>query len=532
MAEVAVATDEYYRKKMEEAGLYYQEKLIEKSIPLELLQLVSSDIAAKYSIVPIAVENGMLMLATNAEQAFKNKTEIQNILRKPIRLKLADEDNVKAALAHYYNVNTSNYGRKTSKGQTTTTGDSLLKRKIVALLQESADKHVSDIHILPGDEVLGVHFRINGHLVDMTAHYGFRPEEAANVINIIKSMDKSGQTDVSQINMPSQGSFSIVHGQTHIDMRLSTVPVVNAGGQQKVNLRLLWQDNKRVRLEELGYSQEDLQAMRRALLSSASGMFLNSGPTGSGKTTSLYAQIYAVLEMMREPLNVMTIENPVEIRESHFCQVQVRESKNEEVALSAPLILKTGLRQDPDIFLYGEIRDKKDAEVAVEASMTGHKVFSTVHARNCVATIARLLGLDVSRASFLGEINMINSQRLVGILCPKCSQEHKLTKDELAVLSSNERDRLSAVVLKERAPREMYSKCSCDFGYIGRKAVVEYVIFDTALRDAFMDDSIRFGKIQSILEERNFQSMWEKGLGLVERGETDLMEILRTIGKI
>lgn len=493
--------------------------------------MVSAEFAAKYRIVPVAVENEVLLLATDSEQAFKNQMQIASDLARPVRLLFTGKENLLLALSEYYEVQPEAAGLRSLEQSVEQLDATPLKRKVNAMLQDAIKKKASDIHILPHDRGIQILFRINGHLVEESLAYGFKVGEAANVVNIIKAMDVSGQMDVAKNLMPGKGSFHLTHDAMKVEVRLSTVPLVN--GLQKVNLRLLRQGKKKVRLDELGYGEADLLEIQSVLMRSATGMFVNSGPTGAGKTTSIYAQLHEVLRMRGEPLNIMTIEDPVELYEPLFCQVQVRESQAEELSLTAPKILKVGLRQDPDIFLYGEIRDQRDAEIAVEAARTGHKVFSTVHARDCIATIARLLDLKVSRTSLLSELNMIVSQRLVALLCPYCSSVHTLTKEEKKVLSGEEMAFLTApgAALRERGSKEAYMNCPhCHYGYTGRIAVVEYVVFDMELRDLLLQD-VKFSDIDRILKKKNFRSMWQKGLDLVKTGQTSLLEVLDVIGK-
>jgi len=214
--------------------------------------------------------------------------------------------------------------------------------------------------------------------------------------------------------------------------------------------------------------------------------------------------------------------------------VQVREAEQENLQMLAKDILKVGLRSDPDIFLYGEIRDKGDAVVAIEASTTGHRVFTTVHASNCIKTITRLLDLEVSKMSLLSELRMIISQRLVGLLCPHCRRQHTLTEDEIKILSEEEYQRLTNpnLTLMERGSREERAKCPMchGTGLMGRTAVAEYVIFDMELRDALLNQR-SFQEVATLLKSHGFNSMWEKGLLMVQSGWIELKELIQAVGK-
>lgn len=532
VTDVENTSEEYFLNKVRENGLYFNQDLCNLNILPEILEKVSKEVAEKYHIVPIFVDRERLVLVTDTEQAFLNIYPIQEQLNTSIKVLLGEEDNVKTALSLYYKID--GYHQSSDINETEDEADNTpLLRKINGMIQDAARNKASDIHLLPYSQGVYTQFRINGHLIDVTAEYAFKASEALNIINIIKGMDTSRNADTSSIRMPDGGSFTKRHGDVQLDIRLATVPIGNAEGLQKVNLRLLPQSHKIVKLDAIGYPQNDLAVIKKTLYKSATGLFLNSGPTGAGKTTSLYAQMYHVLDMAGEPLNIMTIDNPIEIREERFTQVQVRESTQENLSLTAAKILKVGLRSDPDMFLYNEIRDAKDALVAIEASTTGHRVFSTVHASNCIKTITRLLDLNISKTSLLSELRMIISQRLVGVLCPHCSKEHVLTEAEKSILSQEELAMFMAqgVKLRERSSAEDQKKCPhCNYGFEGRTAVDEYVVFDVELRDALLNQT-SFGQIENILKKHQFKSMWEKGLEMVRSGHVELKEVIRVIGK-
>ena len=335
--------------------------------------------------------------------------------------------------------------------------------------------------------------------------------------------------------MPNEGSFFTTHGAQEICGRMESRPIGNEGEWQYINLRLLPQagvNSHAKRLDDIGYTKEDLEVIKRTLYKNATGLFINSGPTGAGKTTSLYAQIYYVLDTAGEQLHVITIDDPIEIREERFTQVQVRKAINEAISLTDNKILTASLRADPDIILYNEIRDSQGATVAMQASTTGHKVFSTVHASDCIRTISRLLDLDVSRSTLLSELRLIISQRLVATLCPYCSVPHELTDEERGVLSEKEIHYLmEGGGIRQRGNPEAVRLCPhCNHGITGRTAIAEYVVFNTDIRDALLHQK-SFADIQSTLRRFGYKSMWEKGLEMVKHREIELSELIRVVGK-
>ena len=504
-------------------------------IPAEILKLVKAEQAVKYGIVPQGYDDeNNLILLTNNPQTLKNETSLSRKLKMPCVFFYDEEDKVRSALEKYYGYDGLRRGDIFAGMQERNLDSSPLAREVERSIRDAMELGASDIHYLPYSGGIYVQFRINGHLMDYTERYNFQAADALPVVNIIKGKDTSGNADASKVNLPNRGSYMDRYGDTPVDVRIATVPIGSEGNNQKTNLRLLPQKKTLVKLDNIGYMPHDLRMIKNTLFKSATGLFINSGPTGAGKTTSLYAQINYVLESAGEPLHVMCIENPIEIKDERFTQVQVREAEQENLQMLAKDILKVGLRSDPDIFLYGEIRDKGDAVVAIEASTTGHRVFTTVHASNCIKTITRLLDLEVSKMSLLSELRMIISQRLVGLLCPYCSKPHTLTEDEIKILSEEEYQMLTNPNLKlmARGSREERDKCPhCHgTGLMGRTAVAEYVIFDMELRDALLNQK-SFQEVATLLKSHGFQSMWEKGLNMVQKGWIEFKELIQAVGK-
>ena len=522
--------NDYAVQMFKAAGSYFDDDLSSQSIPKDILSKVPNEIASKYHLFPLAENDSQLICVTDSEQTFKSRMIIQEQIHMPIKLLAADTENVRMALSKFYDIQAVKHNYVYVDNADLTP----LRLKAMGMIQDAAKSHASDIHMLPYAGGFYVHFRINGHLFDVSTKYIFDPEEIINITNIIKQMDTSDTADASRTTMPDGGSFEIRCGDLPVFIRFATVPIGNdSNGFQKINLRLLPQNHKIVKLDEIGYQNDDLKIIKKVLLKSATGLFLNSGPTGSGKTTSLYAQMYYVRDVLNEPLNIITIDDPIEIKEETFTQVQVHEADIESANLTPDKIVKVGLRSDPDIFLYNEIRDSKAAFVALTASMTGHRTFSTVHASDCVRTIFRLLDLDVSKVTLLSELKMIISQRLVGVLCSHCSKPHVLTDEEKSILSVRELAELTApgVDLREPGSEKDQNECPyCNHGLEGRTAVAEYIIMNDTLRDALLNKQT-FGELTALLKQGGFKTMWEKGLSMVKSGRVELKEIIHVIGK-
>lgn len=531
---IAAADPDYYYNRMAEAGLVYEQPLPELDISEELLHKVPKNIAINYEVVPVDYSNDddTLILVTCSSSTLKQPSVLADKLQCKIKLLTTTDFNLRQGILKFYNVeDLSHRSFNTNQGNTLS---SPLKLKAEKMLHDAATSKASDIHILPTGSGMTVMFRINGHLVDVTNDYQIKKDDIDTFTNLVWSFDHKLQY---KKNMANDGSFSIVSSGITYSIRISTTPVASINPDDnwhKIVLRLLPQDRTTQTLEELKYPLDVLTAVRRTLLRSANGMVLMAGETGSGKTTTLYAMIDEQISLKGEMQNVCTIENPVEIHDNRYTQCQVRNASEDSIAMTPTKILKSLLRQDPDIILYGEIRSRDDAEKTIEAATTGHKVFSTVHASNCVSTIVRLLDLGVPKTSLLGQMNMIISQRLLSPLCPQCSKPHVLTEIEKAVLSPSEIDTLMKGNMREKGNQLDIDRCSnpnCNMGYLKRKVVPEYIEFDDELRDDLMNISGSFTATREVLKKRGFISMWERVFPFIVGGKIELKEALMKIGR-
>lgn len=520
-------------------GLVYDKDLSTLEIPQNVLDLVSKQLATRYHILPIELdESGTLTLVTDSAESVKHISNISQQVEKNVKLLLTRPENLRPELRSRYGIRSFQINSTVSRGQTELREEDIspLRKKVTEMLNMLADLHGSDLHVLPHSNGVFVQMRINGRIRDFSDHFNFLPQDGPILVNIFKGLDISNNADSSVSNMPNSGSFQMERHGVGIDCRLATVPVGNASfSTQKVNVREMPQHREMISLDRI-YAGKDLEVIKKTLYKGGSGLFLMSGPVGTGKSTSLYAQISYLWNLEEEHgyrLNVFCIEDPIEIRDERFTQVQVRLAQQEDLSLTAPKALKVALRSDPDIILYGEIRDSEDADVAVKASQTGLKMFSTIHAGDCIRTINRLLDLNVSRMSLLSELKLIICQRLLAVLCPYCSHEHVLTEQEKSILTEDEIKILTApgVQLKERGTPEERARCPhCNDGIRGRVAIPEYVIFTPELRDALlkMND---FHTVQTLLKQNGFVSMWAKGLQMAAQGKAELSDVISKIGK-
>lgn len=378
--------------------------------------------------------------------------------------------------------------------------DAPVIRLINGVLQEAIRSRASDIHIEPYEQRLSVRFRIDGTLSEKLS----LPARLAPVL--VSRVKVMAQLDIAQKRVPQDGRFSLNLGQRAIDVRVSTLP--SRHGERLV-MRILEKDSSRLALTELGMDPPMLATFKSAL-ARPNGIILVTGPTGSGKTTTLYG---ALSELNDGSRNVLTVEDPVEYALDGIGQTQV----NSQVGMSFAAGLRAILRQDPDVVMVGEIRDPETAEIAVQASLTGHLVLSTVHTNSAVAAIARLRDMGVEPFLLASTVTALVAQRLVRELCPSCKTPYQATETELSELGL------------PNTPTTFYRATGCevcqDIGYRGRLGLYEMVTMDDKLRAMIHD-----GSSESKMSDhafRNRQTLLQSGAQAVLEGLTSPEEVLR-----
>lgn len=531
-------TDESLKQKMIDKGKYIDASLVKLNIPANIVALVDKNIAQKYKILPFNYdeEHQTLYIVCN-EDALLEQDEIENIfstkLNATIKLVLTDNYNLKEALKYYYKVdlNTQSMAHEV---QENIEDNAPILNKVKNIIADAIEFGASDIHFLPykfnNRYSIKILYRINGKNVNHSADYDFTENEIPRISMAIKRLDTSASSDMLRKNMPNKGSFLTKDKLGNdVDVRISTMPMVS--GMEKVVLRLQQFLSKQKTLYDIGYLSKDIDIIKNQLKICPTGLFIITGPTGSGKTTTLHAQIGEVVKNADYEKIVVTIEDPVEIYNPNYCQVQIHETEDNATNFSSQKALQVILRQDPEIILYNEIRNKTDAETVIQAGATGHQVFTTLHANDCITAISRLLDLGVSKVSLLNQVNLISSQRLIGILCPHCQREYKLSESDKILLSEEEYNRLLTIDLKQIGTVEQRNNCPhCNHtGYINRIAIVEYVLFNDDLKDILYHTS-SMKEIKEALKKNKFISMWEKGLDYVVAGKTSLIELYNQIG--
>jgi general secretion pathway protein E len=374
----------------------------------------------------------------------------------------------------------------------------LLNRIVAAAIAEGA----SDIHIEPQNDQLRIRFRVDGAL---RIHETLPLENSAGLISRTKIL---ARLNIAEQRLPQDGRMRLAVRGREIDFRVSTTPIVNG---ESVALRVLDRHELPLDFASLGFTAEAAEQMQR-LTSLPNGIVLVTGPTGSGKTTTLYA----ALKLLNRPASkLFTVEDPVEYQLAGVNQIQV----NPQIGLDFAHVLRSVLRQDPDVIMVGEIRDLETARIAIQAALTGHLVLSTLHTNSAVATLARLSDMGLENYLMMSCINAIVAQRLVRRLCNACKTEMILPAKMAGELG-----------LPPQA--HVMTPCGCGqcggTGYRGRIVVYEILELSTAVRQA-MARQATLQDISEIAAREGMQSLYAQAMGRVLAGETSIEEVLRTV---
>jgi type IV pilus assembly protein PilB len=389
--------------------------------------------------------------------------------------------------------------------------DSPIVKAVNAIIAEAVNLGASDIHIEPMEKELKIRFRVDGILKTYKTW-------TVNVKDAIDARIKiMSRLDISEKRLPQDGRIRVRIGGRNYDLRVSTLPTVYG---EKIVMRI--QDAEsylNVKLEDLGFEEDDLKLVREAIYSPW-GMVLVTGPTGSGKTTTLYS---ALMERNTDDVNIMTAEDPVEVSIPGINQVHVKE----EIGLTFATALRSFLRQDPDIILVGEIRDRETAEIAVKAALTGHLVFSTLHTNDAPSTITRLVDIGVDKFLVSTAVHTIIAQRLVRKLCNNCKQPANYAPEVLKTFGFSDEDIQTGQFF-------VHNPKGCDkcnrTGYKGRTAVHEILKLDENIIKA-INEGKTADELREIAIKAGMRTLYKDGLIKMKKGITDIAEIERVLMK-
>lgn len=368
------------------------------------------------------------------------------------------------------------------------------------ILTEAISLNASDIHLEKKDNKFKVRYRIDGILNN---YYNLPPEIAAAVISRVKIISAM---DITVRHLPQDGKMEFQFQGANYDIRTSVIPTIYG---EKAVLRLLLRNEKLLKLKELNFNQQNLQRFQE-IFNYNSGIVLLSGPTGSGKTTTLFTILNQLAD---EKNNIITVENPVEYKLELLNQIEI----NEAQGLSFPIILRSILRQDPDIIMIGEIRDKETAEIAVRAAITGHLVLSTIHTIDSVSAVSRLVDMGIPPYLIASTLKAVVAQRLLRKLCPECRKKLNLRQEE-KISGFEKVDFLYQPV-----------GCSnCSDGYLGRTAIAEVLLINSRLKRLINQES-EHELLKTEAVSSGMLSLVDSALKKLKSGITSKTEIMRVI---
>lgn len=459
----------------------------------DTIQLLTTGQAWHYRVLPREKDATQVTLYCAAGVAGKALAEeLEIVLGKKVLLEEIEEAVLQEYLSRYYRRDMDS----TRSAETTGRVDS--DDFLITLITDAKKLGSSDIHIERYDERCRIRIRIDGKLVE---RYVLEKEEYPSLVNKIKIMSS---LDIAEKRLPQDGRICFEHGSHKFDMRVSVLPVLHG---EKIVMRILSNDATDIDIEKLGFTRFDLDNYLEGI-KKPNGILLISGPTGSGKTTTLYATLKLLNEASR---NITTIEDPIEYTLEGINQVQLKES----IGLNFSSALRTFLRQDPDVIMVGEIRDPDTASMAIRASLTGHLVLSTIHTNSAWGTVSRLVDMGMPPYLIASTLNTTVAQRLVRLLCPHCKEEQDFDPA------------LYPKKYKASEPvHRHYVARGCDdcfyTGYKGRKAIYEVVPVDEELASSIKNNQL---EVNQLLKDRGLKSLSDNAFDLFKAGETTIAEI-------
>lgn len=463
------------------------------AIKTDILQLISVEQAWHYRIVPKEVSDKNIFFYADDNNIFQAKEEIELIFNKEIFFEIVDVETIQRTLGKYYRKQKITDKKSEQIDFNTSEDDFLIK-----LIKEAKQAGSSDIHIEPYEDKNRVRMRIDGMLIE---RYLINKIDYPALVNKIKI---KSNLDISEKRLPQDGRIYFETKSEKFDIRVSILPTLYG---EKIVLRLLRNDASEIDIEKVGFEKNDLENYLSGI-KKPHGIVLISGPTGSGKTTTLYATLKL---LNKETRNILTVEDPIEYTLTGINQVQVKDS----IGFSFARALRTFLRQDPDVIMVGEIRDAETASIAIRAALTGHLVLSTIHTNSAWGSVSRLLDMEIPPFLLASTLNTTVAQRLVRVLCNGCKEEADF---DISLLPKN-----------FSLPTAIHKYCKpvgCEHcyytGYKGRKAIFEVIPIDYELTNSIKNAEIN---VEEYLEKKKINTLKTNAFELLQNKTTSIEEV-------
>jgi type II secretion system protein E len=481
-----------------------------ENIDAAAVNAIPSQFASSHRIIPVKIENNTLFLATDDPVNFLAGDFFEKITNTGIDMILANKADIDKALALFYTSGQKeNQQNSLSKLSETiknvkSDDDAPVIKLVNMIIEEALKRRASDIHAEPLEHKFRIRYRIDGVLHEIQ---GPPKRLQGSIISRLKIM---AGMDIAEKRLPQDGRIKLRLENKELDLRVSTLPATYG---ESVVMRILDKSSFMVGLEDMGFLPEDKKDFEK-LINLPNGMILVTGPTGSGKTTTLYATLSHVNQKERK---VITIEDPVEYQLDGINQVQVKSQINLTFASG----LRSMLRQAPDIIMVGEIRDLETAEIAVQSALTGHLIFSTLHTNDAAGAVTRLVDMGIKPYLVASTVQGILAQRLVRTICQSCREAYKPTEEEIALLS------ISPGELKDF---ELYKGKGCptcnNTGFKGRMGIYELLIMTDNIRELVIENTPSTVLCKKA-REFGMRTLKEDGMEKVKRGYTTIEEVLR-----
>lgn len=490
-----------------------------EDVDRQAFEMLEVDFIRSASICPVAVEDGVLLVATSEPANVFAIEDVKRQTQMDVRAVVCPREDIEAVCDSFKQIERLDYNvddiisdmtdvevvqdeQEQSEDLERMAGQSPVIKFVNYVISNAIREGASDIHIEPKEKSMRTRYRIDGVLFEtMQSPLKMHPA----IVSRIKIM---ANLDISERRLPQDGKISVIVGGRAIDLRISTLPTSHG---EKVVIRILDSRSILRGLEQLGMEPDTMTAFSEQV-ALPHGIMLVTGPTGSGKTTTLYS---ALCQMDGDKLNISTVEDPVEYQLDFCSQVQA----NDKIGLDFAVALRSLLRQDPDVIMIGEIRDNETARIAVQAALTGHLVLSTLHTNDAASTITRLVNIGIDAYLIAASLNAVLAQRLVRKICPKCKEPYQVPEHMQKYVGRT-----------GVSPDQLFHGKGCEqcrgSGYLGRIGIYEFLLIDDVFRDMINKDP-SVSSMRRVFHDSGMKSLFDDGIIKVKNGLTTIEEVLR-----